>query len=85
LRPELSQSPIFTIPRKRFVLRCDGYRGSVRVFLGPNHDPTGQPIRLVSSPEAAFHFVELLTAVRRGRALLQLGWRDLRVIEICLP
>lgn len=36
LKPELSQSPIFTIPRKRFVLRCD-------------------------------------------------GWRDLRVIEICLP
>jgi hypothetical protein len=66
-------------------LRCDGYAGSARVYLAPNYDPVGQPVRLVASPEHAFHFVELFTAVRRGRALLELGWRDLRVIEVILP
>ena len=67
------------------MLRCDGFAGAHRVYLAPNHDPNGQPLRLVSSPEDAWQFIELLTAVRRGRALRELGWHNLRVVELQLP
>lgn len=43
------------------------------------------PITPVHSPEDAVHFVAIATARARAVQLHELGWRDLRVVEILLP
>ena len=40
---------------------------------------------MIPTPDGATKFVDLITAVRRARALTELGWRNLRVVELRSP
>lgn len=40
---------------------------------------------VVSDPRLATLFVDLDTALTRARLFTELGWRDLRVIEVQVP
>lgn len=71
----LSPCPISTPPRPRFVLRSDGG------FLAASHEVEGPPIRTVPDPRQAFGFSDYTSAVRRARALVEIGWRNLRIVE----
>lgn len=57
------------------MLRSDGG------FLAASHAVDGPPIRTVPDPRDAVGFVDYTTAIHRARALIELGWRNLRIIE----
>lgn len=59
----------------RFVLRSD------TGFLAARHTGDGPPIHTVADARDAQVFVDYATAVHRARALHQLGWPSLRIIE----
>lgn len=71
-RPELS-------PRHRFTIRADGG------FLSACDGIGGPPVALVPNPGEAVHFVDPETAANRARLMLEVGWTNLRVVEILLP
>lgn len=66
------------VPRHRFFLRAE------RGFLAASHLIEGPPISIVPTPEGATAFVDFVAAARRARALAELGWRNLRVVEFRL-
>lgn len=72
-------SPPPALPTSRFLLRAD------RGFLAASHSSDGPPIRVIPTSDGATKFVDLITAVRRARALTELGWRNLRVVELRSP
>lgn len=57
--------------RRRFCIRVAGG------FLAGS-----SPIAPVPSPEDAVHFVDIHSARTRALLLHELGWRDLRVVEV---
>ena len=65
--------------RSRFLLRAE------KGYLYASHKPEGPPIEVCANPEFATRFVDHTTAVRRAFALQQLGWRNLRIVELRLP
>ena len=76
-------SPVVSFPpeplqRHRFILRADGG------FLRASHELAGPPITTTHNAVEATRFVDCTTAARRGAALEQLGWRNLRVVEVAL-
>jgi hypothetical protein len=66
-------------PRHRFTIRADGG------FLSACDGIGGPPVALVPNPAEAVHFVDPDTAVIRARLMLEVGWTNLRVVEILLP
>lgn len=77
-------SPAATTPRTPstrlyYTIRAEGG------FLTARHVAEGPPIVTTPRPENATRFVDITAASRRAAALLQLGWRDLRVIAVYLP
>ena len=63
-----------TSPRRRFCLRSPGG------FLAGS-----TPIAAVPTPEDAVHFVDLHSARGRAQLLTELGWSDLRIVEVLVP
>lgn len=72
------ECPTSTTLRTRFVLRADNG------YLAATHTVEGPPIRAVADVSEAFGFVDFITAARRARALTELGWRNLRIVETLL-
>jgi hypothetical protein len=70
----LSYSPTTPLRRRRYCLRA-----------GAGFLTDTLPITPVHSPEDAVHFVAIATARARAVQLHELGWRDLRVVEILIP
>ena len=66
-------------PRHRFTIRADGG------FLSACGGIGGPPVALVPNPAEAVHFVDPDTAANRARLMLEVGWTNLRVVEILLP
>jgi len=54
-------------------------------FLSASHAIEGPPVTVVPTPENATRFVDLISAVRRAQAFTELGWRNLRIIELRMP
>lgn len=65
--------------KSRYLLRAENG------FLSASHTIEGPPIVIVPTPENATRFVDLISAVRRARAFTELGWRNLRIIELRMP
>ena len=63
----------------RFTIRADGG------FLSACDGIGGPPVALVPNPAEAVHFVDPDTAVIRAQLMLEVGWTNLRVVEILLP
>jgi hypothetical protein len=66
-------------PRHRFTIRADGG------FLSACDGIGGPPVALVPNPAEAVHFVDPDIAANRARLMLEVGWTNLRVVEILLP
>lgn len=67
------------MPKSRYLLRAENG------FLSASHAIEGPPVVVVPTPENATRFIDLISAVRRARAFTELGWRNLRIIELCVP
>lgn len=57
------------------MLRSDGG------FLAASHRDNGPAIFTVTDPTEAVGFVDYTTAINRARTLIDLGWRNIRIIE----
>ena len=63
----------------RYVIRTeDG-------FLAACTGIGGVPVEVVPDPFAAVRFADLDTAGQRARALLKLGWANLRIVALRAP
>ena len=71
-RPALS-------PRHRFTIRADGG------FLAACPGLGGPPVTVVPHPGDAVHFVDFDSAVHRAHLMTEVGWQNLRVVEILVP
>lgn len=65
--------------RSRYLLRAE------KGYLCASHSIEGPPIVVSPTPANATRFVDFVTAVRRARALHELGWRHLRIVELRVP
>lgn len=70
----MNYSPTTPPRRRRFCLRS-----------GAGFLTDTLPISAAPTPEDAVHFVTLACARSRALALHDLGWRDLRIVEVLLP
>lgn len=65
-------------PRHRFTIRADGG------FLAACGGVGGPPVAVVPNHLEAVHFVDLHTAATRARLMTELGWSNLRIVEVRL-
>jgi hypothetical protein len=54
-------------------------------FLAARTGTSGIPVEEVFDPFDAVRFADMDTAAQRARALLKLGWSDLRVVALHAP
>jgi len=64
--------------RHRFTIRADGG------FLAACGGVGGPPVEVVPDYRNAVHFVDFHIASIRARLMSELGWRNLRVVEVAL-
>ena len=63
-------------PRHRFTLRAEGG------FLAATPGLSGPPVAMVPNPADAVHFVDFDAALHRAHLMTEVGWQNLRVVEI---
>lgn len=64
--------------RHRFTIRAeDGFLAACPGIGGP-------PVAVVADHRQAVHFVDFQTACTRARLMTEIGWRNLRVVEVRL-
>lgn len=64
--------------RHRFTIRADGG------FLAACGGIGGPPVEVVPDYRNAVHFVDFQIAAIRARLMSELGWRNLRIVEVAL-
>lgn len=64
---------------RRFIIR------SASGFLAAGDGPNCLPVTAVPDHRDAVHFVDFDAACTRARSLTELGWLDLRIVEVFLP
>ena len=64
--------------RRRFTIRADGG------FLAACGGVAGTPVEVVPDYRNAVHFVDFHIASIRARLMSELGWRNLRIVEVAL-
>lgn len=65
-------------PRHRFTIRADGG------FLAACGGAGGPPVAVVADHRLAVHFVDFHVAAIRARLMTELGWTNLRIVEVRL-
>lgn len=65
-------------PRHRFTIRADGG------FLAACAGIGGTPIEVVRDHRSAVHFVDFQAAWNRACLMTEVGWTNLRVVEVRL-
>lgn len=65
--------------RPRFTIRADGGFLAACAGLG------GPPVRTVADASQAVHFVDHDSACTRARLMSEVGWTNLRIVEILVP
>lgn len=63
----------------RYAIRTD------KGFLAACTGIGGIPVREVSDPLEAVRFADYETAALRARALIKLGWDELRIVTLVMP
>lgn len=66
-------------PRHRFTIRAEAG------FLAACPGIGGPPVEVVPDLNRAVHFVDLDSALRRARLMTELGWDNLRIVEVLVP
>ena len=66
-------------PRHRFTLRADDG------FLAATPGLSGPPVTVVPNPADAVHFVDFDAALNRAHLMTEVGWQNLRIVEILVP
>lgn len=65
--------------RPRFTIRADGG------FLAACAGIGGPPVATVPDASDAVHFVDLQTARTRAQLMTEVGWTNLRIVEVLIP
>ena len=65
-------------PRHRFTIRAEGG------YLAACGGVGGPPVAVVPDHRDAVHFVDFHIAAIRARLMTELGWSDLRIVEVYL-
>lgn len=76
--PAASSPPARSL-RPRFTIRAE------HGFLAACAGIGGPPVHTVTNPTEAVHFVDFDAACTRAHLMTEVGWRNLRVVEVLLP
>lgn len=71
--------PPAALPRPRFTIRADGG------FLATCDGVGKPPVAVVPNPLDAVHFVDFDAAYNRAHLMTEVGWTNLRVVEVLIP
>lgn len=65
--------------RPRFTIRADGGYLTACAGIG------GPPVALVNDATKAVHFVDFDSALIRAHLMTEVGWTNLRIVEVLVP